>query len=75
MISNRIPRHSSGRLANPARKGFKSIYAMMRVYPVQFFAEDERSGFNWGFNISQWETIKRCPGLQSFFPGSNEKQD
>jgi hypothetical protein len=23
----------------------------IRVYPVQFFAEDERSGFNWGFSF------------------------
>ncbi len=23
----------------------------IRVYPVQFFAEDERSGFNWGLSF------------------------
>jgi len=37
----------------PARNGFKSIYARqsIRIYPVQFFAEDERSGFNWDFSV------------------------
>jgi hypothetical protein len=28
------------------------------------FAENERSGFNWGFNIAQRKTIKGCPGHQ-----------
>ncbi len=31
---------------------------LIRVYPVQFFAEDERSGFNWGFPVFNDHTLK-----------------
>jgi hypothetical protein len=30
----------------------------MRVYPVQFFAEDERSGFNWAFSLFNDDTLE-----------------